>query len=173
MPEQIENRTPAMALTKSRRDMIEATGRFFQMLGLPRSTGQIYGLLYMSPRPLALDDLVEMLSMSKGSASMGTRQLAGWGAIRQVWVPGERRDYYEAVADLKAILKGSYSEYIKPRLNSSERRLSSIQADLERDEKEGVITRDEYEFCQERLKALSRLQKKVKTFAPLAEKFFS
>lgn len=160
-------------MAKSRRDMIEASGRIFQLLGLPRSTGQIYGLLYLSNRPLALDDLVEMLSISKGSASTGTRHLAGWGAIRQVWVPGERRDYFEAVPDLKSLLRGSYSEFIKPRLNSSEKRLSAMLADLERDEKEGVISREEYEFCQERLKALGRLQKKVKTFAPLAEKFFA
>ena len=76
--------------SRARREMVEASGRLFQLLGLPRSTGQIYGLLYMSARPLSLDDICELLSISKGSASTGTRHLASWAAIRQVWVQGNR-----------------------------------------------------------------------------------
>jgi len=50
--------------------------------------------------PLSLDDLVEQLGISKASASMATRQLASWGAIRRIWVPGERRDFYEVIDDI-------------------------------------------------------------------------
>src|ERR1043166_2383342 len=88
---------PRALLCKGKMDMVEAIGRLFQGFGLPRSTGQIYGLLYLSKKPLSLDDLVELLSISKGSASTGTRHLASWGAIRQVWVPGDRRDFFEAL----------------------------------------------------------------------------
>src|ERR1051325_7726277 len=90
-------------LCKGKMDMVEATGRLFQSFGLPRSTGQLYGLLYLSKKALSLDDLVELLSISKGSASTGTRHLASWGAIRQVWVPGDRRDFFEALDDFRTI----------------------------------------------------------------------
>jgi DNA-binding transcriptional regulator GbsR (MarR family) len=78
----------SMVDSKARREMVESAGTLFQTLNLPRSTGQIYGLLYLSACPLSLADICEMLAMSKGSASTGTRHLCSWGAIRQVWVPG-------------------------------------------------------------------------------------
>jgi len=160
----------SLVQSTARRDFIQATGAFFQLLGLPRSTGQIYGLLYLSEGPLSLDDVVSALSISKGSASIGTRQLAGWGAIRQVWVRGDRRDHFEAVGDLAQLLRGSYGEFIKPRLKSSQRRLASITAALEGDVQKGAVSEQDYKFCTERLKSLLRFQKRVQRIGPLAER---
>jgi DNA-binding transcriptional regulator GbsR (MarR family) len=159
------------ALSKGKKEMVEATGTLFQLFGLPRSTGQIYGLLYISKTPLSLDDVTELLSISKGSASMGTRHLAGWGAIRQVWVQGDRKDFFEASDDFGTILRGGYTEFLKPRLSASEKRLEKILDEFLEDEKRGEITRAEYEFCMERLKKLGKLQKRLQRFGPLAEKF--
>jgi DNA-binding transcriptional regulator GbsR (MarR family) len=156
--------------SNARREMVETSGTLFQLFGFPRSTGQIYGLLYLSARPLSLDHLVESLSMSKGSASMGARQLSGWGVIRQVWVPGDRRDHFEAVGDFGQLLRASFSEFVKPRLYSSERRLASISEELERDVERGALSEEEYRFCAERLRLLLRFQKKIQDFGPIAEK---
>ena len=150
--------------------MVESAGRLFQLLGLPRSTGQIYGLLYMSVRPLSLDDICEFLSISKGSASTGTRHLASWAAIRQVWVQGDRKDHFEAVGDLAEIARASYAEFVKPRLASSEKRLAIIFDELERDVEQGALTPEEYKFCFERLRKLLLFQKKVQSVSPLHEK---
>ncbi|MGE9296633.1 MAG: GbsR/MarR family transcriptional regulator, partial [Puniceicoccales bacterium] len=49
--------------------------RIVQALGLPRSVGQIYGLIYISPHPVCMDELVSRLGISLGSASQGLRQL--------------------------------------------------------------------------------------------------
>src|SRR5262245_56308249 len=79
----------------------EVIALFVQMsraLGQPRSLGEIYGLLFISARPLAMDDLIERLGLSKGSASMGLRFLRNAGAIKMVYVPADRRVHYEAVA---------------------------------------------------------------------------
>ena len=161
-----------MATIRSRtqRDMVEASGRLCQLLGLPRSTGKIYGLLYLSAAPVSLDDIVEMLGISKASASNGTRQLVSWGAIRHVWVQGQRRDYYEVVADLRALIKSGFNDFLKPRLTSSQARLESLRDILEAEWKEGVFGREEYKMFSDRLKTLSVVHKRVKTLAPLAEK---
>ena len=42
---------------------------------LPKSVGAIFGLAFASPQPLALDDFVERLEISKGSASQGLKFL--------------------------------------------------------------------------------------------------
>ena len=153
--------------------MVEAAGGLFQVLGLSRSAGQIFGLLYLSDKPLSLDDMVNLLSISKGSASMGTRHLASWGVIRQVWVPGDRRDHYEASEDLGQLLRASYAEFVKPRLTGSERRLAGLFEELEQDVERGTVTKQEFKFCTERLRVLLRFQERVQSIGPLAEKLLS
>ena len=53
-----------------------------QVFGVPKSVGQIYGLLYASPEPLSFSDIVERLDISKGSASQGLQLLRSLGAIK-------------------------------------------------------------------------------------------
>lgn len=52
-----------------------------QLFGVPKSVGQIYGLLYASPEPLGFPAIVERLEISKGSASQGLQLLRSLGAI--------------------------------------------------------------------------------------------
>src|SRR4051812_27173392 len=114
---------PTDLLPKARVEMIELCGRLAQLFGLPRSTGQIYGLLYFSVNPMCLDEISENLKISKGSSSTGTRQLCGWNAIRHVWVHGNRKDYFEVDPDLANLFRSAYAEFIKPRVATSERRI--------------------------------------------------
>jgi DNA-binding transcriptional regulator GbsR (MarR family) len=139
------------------------------LIGLPRSTGQIYGLLYLSLKPLSLDDIVALLGISKASASTGTRHLTSLRIIRQVWVPGERRDYYEAEPDVGALLRAGYSEFVKPRLQSSNKRLQQMTASLEEDLARGVITQEDYDLCSGRLQNFFQVHGKLQTLVPLAE----
>ena len=152
-------------------EMIEASGRVSQLLGLPRSLGQIYGLLYFSLRPLCLDEIAGILRISKASSSMGTRQLCSWNAIRQVWIHGERKDHFEADPEVANLLRVAYSKFIKPRVGSAEGRLGRLSDALDQDLKSGGISEDEFALLAGRLKTFSSLQKKVKTLLPLVEKF--
>lgn len=114
-----------------------------------------------------------MLGISKGSASMGTRQLASWGSIRKVWVPGDRRDYYEVVEDFGQIIRGSYNNLIKPRIQSSKDRLAALKANLNKDIKSGVIPLEKEKVLQERIKTLEKVHKRLFQFLPLVEKFIN
>ena len=51
---------------------------------------------------LALEDIGQRLSMSKGNVSINIRQLEAWGGASSS-VVGSRKDYYEANRDIKAI----------------------------------------------------------------------
>jgi HTH-type transcriptional regulator, glycine betaine synthesis regulator len=158
-------------LSTARLDMIDAGGRICQLLGYPRSVGQIYGLLYLSFKPLTLDDIVELLGISKGNASLGIRQLASVGGIKQTWIPGDRKDYFTIQPDLAHVLRGALQNLVKPRLTSSAHRLARMTDSLEADWKSGAITKEEYKLCSERLKQLSQIQNKIDSLAPLAERF--
>ncbi|HVY68678.1 MAG TPA: hypothetical protein VHH73_02050 [Verrucomicrobiae bacterium] len=158
-------------LCKVRLEMIEAGGRLCQLIGMPRSIGQIYGLLFFSPEPLSLDEITALLGISKASASTGTRVLVAWTAIRPVWVPGDRRDYFEVVEDLAASLRNVLANFVRPRITSSGKRLGSLASTLAEDKAAGRLTDEEFELCTRRLGNLSRMQARLDKIAPLAEKF--
>lgn len=104
-----------------------------RVLGLPRSIGEIYGLLFISPDPLSLDDLVRRLAISKGSASQGLRTLKSLGAVREAETNGaaERRTYYRPAVELKRLVGGFIREEIRPHLDSGKERIRRIAASTE------------------------------------------
>lgn len=156
--------------SKAWQEMVEVGGRICQILGFPKITGQIFGLLYLSADPLSLTQLSSMLGISKGSASMGTRQLAGWGAIRKIWIPGDRRDYFEAIEDLGYFIRGSYNNLIKARIQSSKDRIVNIENNLEADIKSGKIPSGKIEILESRIKTLKKTRKRIFKFAPLIDR---
>ena len=156
--------------SKAKQEMVELCCRLTQILGLPRSTGQIFGLLYFSSSPLSLGQVCEMLGISKASASTGTRQLATWGALRKVWIPGERKDYYEALSDFGQLLRGGYGTIVKPRMSSSIIRLKKIEDSLNDDLKSNIITTEDHKFIKSRLDKIKKGHNKLIRFAPIIEK---
>jgi DNA-binding transcriptional regulator GbsR (MarR family) len=156
--------------SKTRKEMIDLGGRLCRGLGVRRMVGQIYGLLFLATEPLSLDEMVTLLGISRTSVSRGTRQLRAWGAIRQASVLGDRRDYYVLVEDIGAVVRGTYKEFLKPRVQDSWRHLDALMASLEKEQAEGVITREEFKTCGERLRILCRLQKRLQAAAPLVER---
>src|SRR5205809_7967471 len=92
---------PGAQLNPLETETIDLFVQVSRLLGQPRSLAEIYGLLFISARPMPMDDLIGRLSISKGSASQGLKFLRSVGAVRIVYVAGERRAHYEAVAELR------------------------------------------------------------------------
>lgn len=95
-------------LDQIKQDFIQGAGNIAaSLIGvLNRVCGQIYALLFLSPTPLSLDDIVEELQVSKGSVSINIRILEDFKLVKKVWVKGSRKDFYEAVDELpKAVVK--------------------------------------------------------------------
>ena len=73
--------------------------------GINRTVGQIYALLFLSQRALNADDLVEALGLSRGSVSMGLKELQSWNLVRMHHVQGERREYFDTPDDVWVIMR--------------------------------------------------------------------
>ena len=97
-----------------------------RVLGLPRSIGEIYGLLFVSQTGLSLDDLVLRLRISKGSASQGLRALKSLGAVRETDGGAERRTYYEPAIELKRLAGGFIREQIRPHLENGKTKIDRL-----------------------------------------------
>ena len=74
----------------------DAIGELMEFWGFKRNMGRMWTVLYLSPEPLSAAQLTERLSLSTGAVSMLLSELSKWGAVKKAWVPGQRRDYYEA-----------------------------------------------------------------------------
>jgi DNA-binding transcriptional regulator GbsR (MarR family) len=74
----------------------DAVGGLMEKWGFKRNMGRVWALLYLERQPMSAADLGERLSLSTGAMSMLLTELQQWSVVRKAWVPGERRDYYEA-----------------------------------------------------------------------------
>ena len=159
----IMNKAPATSrdLSELEREVIELFVRMADVLNLPRSVGEIYGLLFVSSAPLCLDDCRIRLNISKGSTSQGLKILRSFGAIRTVYIPGDRKDYYVAETSLRKIARGFASEQIQPHVNSGEERIERIRELMQEDGSKDAQT------LREKIDLLENWQKRAGKALPL------
>lgn len=137
-----------------------------RVLGLPKSIGEIYGLLFISTNALSLDDLVETLGISKGSASQGLKFLRNLGAIHCKTV--DRKTYYSPELNFKSLVSGFIKEEIQPHLKSGQEKLKLIQTTIEKEEDP-----ENAELYAARFEKLERWTKQAKIVLPLIQRVLS
>lgn len=145
-------------------EVIDLFVQISHVLGQPRSLAEIYGLLFISAQPLSMDDLIQRLNLSKGSASQGLKYLRQIGAVRTIYIPGERRVHYEAVAELKNLATRFLRDQFVPHLDSGRERLDRIAAMVRQ------LPADERGRVSGRITMLQSWGKKTRRFLPLVVK---
>ena len=145
-------------LSRAEIEIIDLFVQFSRALGQPRSVAEIYGLLFASPHPLTMDDLTHQLQLSKGSASQGLKFLRDLGAVRMVYVAGDRRAHYEAVAELRKLVSQFLEKQFLPHFAESESRLQRLATAIE---SLPVDTRDHLQSRVQMLKSWSANGRRV------------
>ena len=175
--------SPPAAGERFARECIELFAEVVYALGLPRSIGQIYGLLYASPAPLSFSDIVERLDISKGSASQGLQLLRSLGAIklasgpkagsaeaegaaapslRSSVVPTGRRIAYEPELGLRRLLGGIIRGRIEPLAGQGRLRMQRL-----RELAEAAADGTHKEFQLERVEQLETWRRQVTLVMPV------
>ncbi|MGB0744600.1 MAG: GbsR/MarR family transcriptional regulator [Opitutales bacterium] len=143
--------------------MIDTFVRAASLVGLPRSIGEIYGLLYCSPQPLTFDDIEARLGISRGSVSGGLKTLRQLGAIKLHYAPGSRKDHYLPELSMERLVRGFIADQFTPHLESSVERLQAVEAELD---KESDTTRRQHGL--QRLNMLRTWRHRTEKLLPLA-----
>ena len=143
--------------------MIDVFVRAAGLIGLPRSIGEIYGLLFCAKDPLTFDELVERLQISKGSVSQGLKVLRQLGAVKLHYVPGSRRDHYEPELSMKRLVRGFIKDQFEPHLSSGSQRLDAIDALIDSEADEAV-----QRHAMNRLNTLRTWQQRTRKLVPIA-----
>lgn len=86
-------------LDKARERIIETIAENIHLYGLTPSSGRQYGAMYFHDEPLTLDEMTEMLGMSKTSMSTSVRALSDLKLVERAWKRGVRKDLYQVKDD--------------------------------------------------------------------------
>jgi DNA-binding transcriptional regulator GbsR (MarR family) len=139
-------------LPQLKQDFTEGLSQISRFWGFPKGMGAIFAVLYLSPTPLSLDEVVQQTNLTKGAVSTEIRTLARMGLVHRSSKLGDRKDYYEAESDFYKSIRS----ILKERQNSEfDRALLSVRQTLEKLETDSVSgDKAEVQFVYERVQAL-------------------
>jgi DNA-binding transcriptional regulator GbsR (MarR family) len=96
----MENHLPPLS-----RQFVSHFGEMGSRWGINRTVGQIYALIFIAQRALNADEIAETLEFSRSNVSMGLKELQSWRLVRLKHLPGDRREYFDAPADVWDIFR--------------------------------------------------------------------
>ena len=138
------------------RQFVSHFGEMGSRWGINRTVGQIYALIFISPHAPNADDIAEALEFSRSNVSMGLKELQSWRLVKLRHQPGDRREYFEAPADVWEIF----------RVLAEERRRREIEPTLSmlRMALLEAPTSDAERHAQERMKDMHELIDRLMTW---------
>ena len=77
-----------------------------------------------------MDQIVNRLGISLGSASQGLKTLRSLKAVRTNYVPGDRRDHYLAETEFRRLFANFIKEEIMPHMESAKERIERMESSL-------------------------------------------
>ncbi|MFC7347850.1 GbsR/MarR family transcriptional regulator [Chryseobacterium zhengzhouense] len=111
-----------MQLSEAKEKYIQTWGTLATNWGINRTMAQVHALLLAEGKPLSTDEVMEMLSISRGNANMNLRNLMDWGLVRKELMKGDRKEYFFAERDMwylfKQLVKERKKREIEPVLSS-------------------------------------------------------
>jgi DNA-binding transcriptional regulator GbsR (MarR family) len=100
-------------LSQAQDRLIAAWGQMGSTWGISRTMAEIHALLYIVGRPMFADEVMERLKISRGNASMSLRALVDWGVVTRVHKRGDRKEYFQAEADVWAMVRSIIRERLR------------------------------------------------------------
>lgn len=139
------------------------------VFNLAPSVGQIYGLLFSTPKALSLDQIVERLGASRGGTFQSLRWLREIGAVQAQARTGERRQYFKAELNLRKLAAAFLNARIEPHVDSGAAHLERLRARLAPEDSElGAFQRERCGQMERWHRFMADVLPFIKTFA---EKF--
>ena len=108
-----QEQTAAITLREAEKRFVETWGQMAGAWGISRTMAEIHAILYLSSKPLSMDDLMSRLDISRGNASMSLRSLLDWGIVSRVHKRGDRKEYFQAEQDVWAMFRAIVRERVK------------------------------------------------------------
>jgi DNA-binding transcriptional regulator GbsR (MarR family) len=108
--------------------------------GINRTVAQIHALLFISPKPLDAEEIVQALGVARSNVSNSLKELQGWGIVKRVHVMGDSRDHFESIKDVWEMFRLVLDERKKREIDPTERLLRECIAEAETDKETDKYT---------------------------------
>jgi DNA-binding transcriptional regulator GbsR (MarR family) len=115
-----------MEFKEAKEKFINTWGAFGTLWGINKAMAQIQALLFISPDPLSMEDIMEELDISRGNASMNLRGLMEWGIVYKIGVAGERKEFFTSEKDVTELSRQIAKERSRRELQPTIRVLKEI-----------------------------------------------
>tara|TARA_R110002072_G_scaffold163357_2_gene315963 strand:+ start:47706 stop:48209 length:504 start_codon:yes stop_codon:yes gene_type:complete len=140
-----------MNYEEAKNKFISTWGSLGTLWGINKAMAQIHALLFISPEPLTMEDIMEELGISRGNTSMNLRHLIEWGIVFKVNMTGERKEFFSSEKDVtelsRQIAKERSRREIQPTIKVL-KEVSSIKMDGTEKTKELIKkTKELYELA--------------------------
>jgi DNA-binding transcriptional regulator GbsR (MarR family) len=126
------NNRNMQSLTPVRQKFILHWGEMGTKWGINRTVAQIHALLFISPKPLNADDLVETLGVARSNVSTSLRELQSWGIVKMVHILGDKRDHFESLKDVWELFRVVLNERKRREIDPTIQMLDECIAEAER-----------------------------------------
>ena len=110
--------------------------------GTNRTVAQIQALLYLSPKPLRADEIVDLLSVTRSNVSTSIRELQSYGLVRMTHILGDRRDYFECLHDVWELFRVIIEQRKQRELNPTLTMLRGCAEEIEGEKETDAITKE-------------------------------
>ena len=94
-----------MQYQEAKEKFISTWGSLGTLWGINKAMAQIQALLFISTKPLSMEDIMEDLKISRGNTSMNLRQLMDWGIVTKVLISGERKEFFTTEKDVQELTR--------------------------------------------------------------------
>jgi len=135
-----------------KQDFTEGLSQISRFWGFPKGMGAIFAVLYLSPVPLPLDEIVSQTGLTKGAISTEVRTLARIGLVHRSSKLADRKDYYEAESDFYKSIRSILKERQNSEFDNAVRSVGETLAKLNAGEVSGDS--EEIKFIRQRVQAL-------------------
>ncbi len=94
-----------MKYQEAKEKFISTWGSLGTLWGINKAMAQIQALLFISTKPLSMEDIMDELKISRGNTSMNLRQLMDWGIVTKELIPGERKEFFSTEKDVQELAR--------------------------------------------------------------------
>jgi DNA-binding transcriptional regulator GbsR (MarR family) len=97
-----------------------------------RTVAQTHALLFISPKPLNAEDIVETLGVARSNVSTSLKELQSWGIVKMVHILGDKRDHFESMKDVWELFRVVLNERKRREIDPTIQMLDECIADAEK-----------------------------------------
>jgi DNA-binding transcriptional regulator GbsR (MarR family) len=94
-----------MKLNDQQQKFVHTWGTLGTNWGINKTMAQLHALLMISEKPLCTDEMMDMLTISRGNTNMNVRALVEWGLVSKEMISGDRKDFYSAKKDIWVVAR--------------------------------------------------------------------